>query len=128
MREVFRKIATAVSNMIGAPLASILALLLVLVWLIIGPIIDYSDTWQLVINTVPNIVALLMIFILQYTQNRDSRAIHIKLDELLKSLHGARTGMVDIEDLSDEDLDTLQTEFHELHIKYSGELKKRKKT
>ncbi len=104
------------------------ALVFVVLWLVTGSIFKYSDTWQLVVNTVTNIVALLMIFILQYTQNRDSKSIHIKLDELLKAMHGARTGMVDIEDLSDEDLDALQTEFHALHEKYSGELKKRKKT
>lgn len=127
MREVFRKFAMHISNVMGSPYAFTLALTFVVVWLVTGPIFNFSNTWQLVINSVTNIVALLMIFILQYTQNRDSRALHIKLDELLKSLHGARTGMVDIEDLSDEDLDDLQTEFHKLHEKYSGELKKRKK-
>lgn len=127
MREVFRKLATWISNTVGSPYSFTLAIIVVTIWLVTGSMFEFSDSWQMVVNTVTNIVALLMIFILQYTQNRDSRAIHIKLDELLKSLHGARTGMVDIEDLSDEDLDGLQTEFHELHIKYSGELKKRKK-
>lgn len=128
MREIFRKLATHISNIVGSPYAFVVAVLFVVSWLVTGSLFNYSDTWQLVINSVTNIVALLMIFILQYTQNRDSRAIHIKLDELLRGMHGARTGMVDIEDLSDEDLDALQAEFHELHEKYQQELKKRKKT
>lgn len=127
MREVFRKVATSISNIVGTPLASIVMLVLIIVWFVVGLFLDYSEWWMFVVNTVPNVVALLMIFILQYTQNRDSKAIHIKLDELLKALHGARTGFVDIEDLADADLDAMQAEFHTLHEKYSIELQKRKK-
>ena len=128
MREVFRKLATHTSNIVGSPYAFMLALLFVVLWLVTGSVFNYSDTWQLVVNTVTNIVALLMIFILQYTQNRDSRALHIKLDELLKGVKGARTSLVDIEELSDKDLDDLEKEFRDMHTKYAGELQKRKRS
>ena len=128
MREHFRKLATHISNGIGSPLTFILAFSIVIFWLIIGSLFNYSDTWQLIISTTTNVIALLILFIVQYTQNRDSRAIHLKLDELIKALKGARTGLVDIEDLSDADLDSLQAEFKALHEKYYSELHKRKKS
>ena len=128
MREHFRKLATHISNGIGSPVTFIFALLLVISWLVIGSLYNYSDTWQLIISTATNVIALLILFIVQYTQNRDTKAIHLKLDQLIKSIKGARNGLVDIEDLSDEDLDSLQAEFKSLHEKYFSELSKRKKT
>ena len=126
MKEHFRKIATNISNGIGSPLTFILAIVLVISWLIIGSLYNYSDTWQLIISTTTNVIALLILFIVQYTQNRDTRAVHLKLDELIKAIKGARTGLVDVEDLSDADLDSLQAEFKALHEKYFTELHKRK--
>ncbi len=128
MREIFRKLATAISNGVGSPFTFAAALILVSVWVLTGPAFHYSQTWQLVINTATTIVTFLIVFILQYTQNRDSRALHIKLDELLKGVKGARTSMVDIEELSDRDLDDLEKEFRDLHGKYTGELQKRKRS
>ncbi len=128
MREIFRKLATAVSSGVGSPITFILALILVFFWILTGPAFRYSETWQLVINTATTIITFLIVFILQYTQNRDSRALHIKLDELLKGVKGARTSLVDIEELSDKDLDDLEKEFRDMHTKYAGELQKRKRS
>ncbi len=98
----------------GSPWAFGLAVLLLVLWLLTGPIFHYSDTWQLVINTVTTIITFLMVFLIQNTQNRDTKAIHLKLDELLRGVKGARTGMVSLENLSDEELDRLQSEFEGL--------------
>lgn len=126
MGEIFRKFSSHTSRAVGSPTAFIMAITLILVWLISGPLFNFSDTWQLVINTTTTIVTFLMVFLIQNTQNRDARAMHLKMDELLKSAKGARTGMVEIEELSDEKLDELHHEFHALHIKYSSEIEKRK--
>lgn len=88
---------------------------------------SYSNTWQLIINTATTIITFLMVFLIQNTQNRDSKAVHLKLDELLKATKGARTGLVDIEELSDEELEDLYNEFRGLHELYSKELTKRGK-
>jgi len=86
----------------------------------------YSDTWQLVINTGTTIVTFLMVFLIQNTQNRDAKAIHLKLDELIKGVTGARTGMVDLEDMSDEELEKLQKEFRRLHERLDAKKDKAK--
>jgi low affinity Fe/Cu permease len=125
MDEVFHRVASKISSVTGSPQAFIVAILIIAVWAISGPIFNYSDTWQLVINTGTTIITFLMVFLIQNTQNRDAKAIHLKLDELLKGVKGARTGMAGIEDLSDEDLKQLEEQFHELHEKYSSELTKR---
>jgi len=96
----------------GSPWAFILAALVVLAWLVTGPMFDYSDSWQLVINTGTTIVTFLMVFLIQATQNRDSREIHLKLDELLRAISKARTGIADLDDLSDKELDALLHDFH----------------
>lgn len=114
MNELFRKIAQHTSHAIGSPVAFVLAVLVVLVWAFTGPLFGYSDTWQLVINTGTTIVTFLVVFMIQNTQNRDSKAIHLKLDEMLRAIQEARTGMVDLEDLSDRELDALEQEFREL--------------
>src|SRR6266567_2940029 len=108
MHEVFRKFSAAASAAVGSPWAFILALLIIVVWAVTGPLFGFSDTWQLVINTGTTIVTFLMVFLIQNTQNRDAKAIHLKLDELIKGVEGARTGMVDLEDMTDEDLKKLQ--------------------
>jgi low affinity Fe/Cu permease len=114
MKELFRKFAQTTSKAVGSSWAFILAVLIIVVWAGTGPIFHYSDTWQLVINTGTTIITFLMVFLIQNTQNRDAKAIHLKLDELLKGVKGARTGLVDLEDLSDEDLEALEQEFKKL--------------
>src|SRR6266446_5428115 len=117
MNEPFRKFAQATSKMVGSSWAFILAALIILVWAVTGPLFHYSDTWQLVINTGTTIITFLMVFLIQNTQNRDAKAIHLKLDELLKGVKGARTGLVNLEQLSDKELENLQKEFERLHEK-----------
>ena len=114
MNEAFRKFANKTSEAMGTPWAFIAAVLLILGWAVSGPFFGFSEVWQLVINTGTTIITFLMVFLIQNTQNRDAKAIHLKLDELLRGVEGARTGMVDLEDLSDEDLKKLQNEFQRL--------------
>ena len=97
-----------------------MAVTVVIGWGIAGPIYHYSDTWQLVINTVSSVITFLMVFLIQNTQNRDSKAIQLKLNELLRGVEGARTGLVNLEALSDEELATLQLEFERLSRRRSS--------
>ena len=127
MNEVFHKIAIKISKITGSPTAFVIAVVIVVMWGFSGKAFQYSDTWQLVINTGTTIVTFLMVFLIQNTQNRDSRAMHLKLDELLKASKGARNGLVDVEDLEDNELDKLQSEFKQLHNHYVKELIKRGK-
>jgi low affinity Fe/Cu permease len=115
MNELFRKFAQKVSHMAGTAWAFILAVMLIVVWAVTGPLFNYSNTWQLVINTGTTIITFLMVFLIQNTQNRDAKAIHLKLDELIKGVKGARTGLVNLEQLSDSDLEKLHKEFERLH-------------
>ena len=101
--------------MIGSPIAFISAVLIVVLWALTGPLFRFSDTWQLVINTGTTIVTFLVVFMIQNTQNRDSKAIQLKLDELLRAVSKARTSMVDLEELSDKELDKLEAEFRKIH-------------
>jgi low affinity Fe/Cu permease len=114
VHEWFRCQARAVSVAAGSPWTFTVALLSIALWAGLGPRFHYSDTWQLVINTATTIITFLMVFLIQNTQNRDTRAIHLKLDELLRGVTGARTGLVNLEALSDEDLEKLQREFERL--------------
>jgi low affinity Fe/Cu permease len=114
MREAFHRIAHVASNAVGAPWAFLGALLVVVAWAGTGSLFDFSDTWQLVINTGTTIVTFLMVFLIQNTQNRDARAVHLKLDELIRSVTKARDSLVDLEDATDEELDRLQSEFQSL--------------
>lgn len=119
MNEIFRKLAHATSERMGSPWTFVLAVLTIVVWAITGPIFHYSDTWQLIINTGTTIVTFLMVFLIQNTQNRDAVAMHLKLDELLRAMEGARTGFVDLEDMTDEELKCLRDEFSRLRERYS---------
>ena len=92
----------------GRPSAFLLASLVVVVWAVTGPLFDFSDTWQLVINTGTTIVTFLMVFLIQNTQNRDSQALHLKLDELIRAKKGARNSLLNLDDLSDEELDQIR--------------------
>lgn len=117
MNELFRRIAHATAQAIGSPFAFMLAILVILLWVISGPLFGFSDTWQLVINTGTTIVTFLVVFMIQNTQNRDSKAIQLKLDELLRAIEQARNGLVDLEDLSDRELERLEREFRSLREK-----------
>lgn len=114
-REAFHQVAQASARIVGSAWSFIVAVALIVGWLISGPVFGVSDTWQLIINTGTTIVTFLMVFLIQNTQNRDAKAIHLKLDELLRALKRARTEMVDIEELSGEELDRLEEEFRALH-------------
>lgn len=116
-RDSFHHLSQNVSNKLGSPMAFGLAVLLILVWIATGPIFAFSDTWQLVINTGTTIVTFLMVFAIQNTQNRDAKAMQLKLNELIKASHGARTEFVDLEDLTDTELNAIQVQFHEIHDK-----------
>lgn len=112
--DLFRRIAAQTSHGVGSPWAFVAAALVVLAWGITGPLFHFSDTWQLVINTGTTIVTFLMVFLIQNTQNRDSHALHLKLDELIRSSEGARNRLMQLEELSDDELDELQQEFDRL--------------
>jgi low affinity Fe/Cu permease len=114
MNDLFRKFANAASQGMGSPAAFILAAASIVVWAALGPVFHYSDTWQLAVNTATTIVTFLMVFLIQATQNRDAKAIHLKLDELIRGLQGARNHLVDLENLTDAELDDLQKEFQRL--------------
>ena len=114
MGKVFTRFANVVAKWTGRPLAFMLCLLLVVAWAVSGPLFGFSDTWQLVINTTTTIVTFLMVFLIQNTQNRDAKAMHLKLDELIRAVKGARNQLVDLEDLSDDDLKKLEEQFQGL--------------
>jgi low affinity Fe/Cu permease len=110
----YQHFAIRTADLVGSAGAFALAVLSLMVWAVTGHLFGYSDTWQLWINTGTTIVTFLMVFLIQYTQNRDAKAMHLKLDELLRALHGARTEMVDLKDLSDEELRKLEQAFERL--------------
>jgi len=119
MREAFRRFATRTSEWVGTPAAFVIGLTLIVLWGLTGPLFGYSDSWQLVINTTTTIITFLMVFLIQYTQNRDARTIHLKLDELLRGVKGARTAMVALESSTDQELAELQEDFERLHRRLS---------
>ena len=112
--EFFRRVAHRTSEIVGSYWSFIIAVVLILGWVLTGPFFDYSDTWQLVINTATTIVTFLMVFLIQNSQNRDAKAVHLKLDELIRAQHEARNRLIDLEELSDEELNSLQKEFKKL--------------
>jgi low affinity Fe/Cu permease len=115
LKARFRFCSQWVAETVGSPWAFVLACGVIVVWAVTGPLFHFSDTWQLVINTATTIVTFLIVFLIQNTQNRDTKAIHLKLDELLRGVSGARTSLVDLEHLSDEELEQLQKEFERLN-------------
>ena len=120
MHDTFRVIAERIATLTGTPLAFSIALLMVVVWAVTGPLFDFSDTWQLVINTGTTIVTFLMVFLIQNAQNRDAVAVQLKLDELIRSVRGARMGMINIDQLSDSELQQLRKQFQELGDENGG--------
>ena len=117
MNELFRKFSHKTSEIVGCSWSFITAVCVILIWMVSGPIFHFSDTWQLVINTGTTIVTFLMVFLIQNTQNRDAAAIHLKLDELIHSIKNARNSLIDVEHLSDEELQRLQKSFEEIRQK-----------
>ncbi len=109
--DLFRRIAARTSHGVGSPWAFVAAFGVILVWAVTGPLFRYSDTWQLVINTGTTVVTFLMVFLIQNTQNRDSHALHLKLDELIRANDLARNRLMGLEDLTDAELDELHREF-----------------
>lgn len=115
--DAFRVFARRSAIMLGSAWAFAAAVLAILVWILTGPTFHFSDTWQLIINTATTIITFLMVFLIQNTQNRDAKAVHLKLDEMIRALKGARNQLVDLEDLSDEDLKKLEEQFQRLRKK-----------
>lgn len=117
MNELFRKIAHRASLLVGSPVAFVVAVIIVLCWALSGSYFGYSDTWQLVINTGTTILTFLMVFLVQNTQNRDGRAMQLKLDELIRGSRTSRNMLIDLEDLSDEEMERLHLQFQAIREK-----------
>lgn len=123
MRDIFRKFAQAASHAVGSPWAFIIAALIIVVWAATGPLFGYSDTWQLVINTGTTIVTFLMVFLIQNTQNRDTGALQVKLDEVIRALEGAHNALLDLEELDDKQLDRIRDNYERLAKEARKDLK-----
>ncbi len=115
---MFRKFSLAAADALGSSWMFTANVLLILIWLLAGPFFHYSDTWQLVVNTATTVITYLAVFLIQNTQNRDAKAIHLKLDELIKGVGGARTHLVNLENLSDDELASLEEEFTRLRARH----------
>ena len=118
--DAFRIFARRSSAVFGSAWAFGIAILIIVIWGLTGPAFHYSNTWQLIINTGTTIVTFLMVFLIQNTQNRDAKAAHLKLDEILRALKGARNELIDLEKLSDEDLTALEKQFEQVRKKAEG--------
>src|ERR1700687_3451708 len=115
--DAFRIFARRSSVILGSAWAFAGAVLVILIWIFTGPTFHFSDTWQLIINTATTIITFLMVFLIQNTQNCDAKAVHLKLDEIIRALKGARNQLVDLENLSDEELKKLEEQFRRLRTK-----------
>lgn len=116
MQHLFHKISSKVSFLVGTPYAFLIAFMVIFFWGLSGPLFHFSDTWQLVINTSTTIVTFLMVFLIQNTQNRDGKELHLKLDELIRTSQ-ARNSFLDLDDVSDAELQIIDQEFHALYEK-----------
>ncbi len=114
MRDIFRRFAHWTSGVAGSPWAFVVAVLVIILWAVTGPLFQFSTTWQLLVNTGTTILTFLMVFLIQNTQNRDAHAVHLKLDELIRAMRNARNDLIDIEDDTDATLDELEREFEKL--------------
>jgi low affinity Fe/Cu permease len=123
----FHVFATQAANWVGTKWAFLAAILVIVAWLVSGPYFHYSDTWQLVINTGTTVITFLVVFLIQNTQNRDARAIHLKLDEIIKSIDQAQNEMIDIEHLSDEELQKLADKYQKVREECDTRSKRRTK-
>ncbi|KAF1045489.1 MAG: hypothetical protein GAK35_01360 [Herbaspirillum frisingense] len=124
----FHRFSVACAQAVGASWTFALALAIIIVWAVTGPLFDYSDTWQLLINTGTTIITFLMVFLIQNAQNRDAEATQLKLDELIRAIKGARNNMMEVEDLSDEELSHLKQEFARMGDHPDDPVRKRLKT
>jgi low affinity Fe/Cu permease len=115
--DAFRLFARRSSMLLGSAWAFGIAILIIVIWGLTGPAFHYSNTWQLIINTGTTIVTFLMVFLIQNTQNRDAKAAHLKLDEIIRALEGARNELIDLEKLADEDLTSLEKQFERVRKK-----------
>lgn len=125
LRDRFNHFARTISDAVGSVWAFLLALGTVAVWGLTGPLFGFSDTWQLVINTGTTIVTFIMVFLIQSTQNRDAKAVHLKLDELIRAVSEARNNLLDLEELPEEDLNQLAAQFAQLQKRASDEAQER---
>ena len=114
--------ANAVARWAGKPATFAICCLTIVIWAVTGPIFHYSDTWQLIINTGTTIVTFLMVFLIQNTQNRDSEAMHVKMDELIRALEGAHNALLDLEELDDKTLDTVRARYRKLAAKARADI------
>lgn len=114
MQEFFHRFAARIAGIVGSPWAFLVALVTVVAWATSGPLFHFSDTWQLVINTSTTIITFLIVFLIQNTQNRDARALHLKLDELIASTDKARDRLIDLEHCTDDELQELEHEFEKV--------------
>jgi low affinity Fe/Cu permease len=121
----FTRAAKWASRTSGKPVTFIVAVSVILIWAITGPLFGFSDTWQLIINTGTTIITFLMVFLIQNTQNRDTEALQIKLDELLRAVGAARNTMIDLEELDDDELEKIREEYLELARKARTGLERR---
>jgi low affinity Fe/Cu permease len=112
--STFAHFANHASSLAGKPQTFMLACLIIVIWAAMGPVFHYSDTWQLVINTGTTIITFLMVFVIQNTQNREGRAVQVKLDELIRAMEGAHNALLDLEDLSDDELDKIRKNYLKL--------------
>jgi len=122
--EAFQRLARSASRAMGSPAAFATALSIVLVWAVAGPLFNFSNGWQLTINTGTTIVTFLMVFLIQHSQNRDTQVTQLKLDELIRAVAEARNELVDMEDLSDDELRRLQSQFERLRAAAELQLQK----
>lgn len=120
IRDAFGVFARKTSNVLGTAWSFVCAIGVIVIWAAMGHIFNYSDTWQLIINTGTTIVTFLMVFLIQNTQNRDSKAVHLKLDELIRALEPARNKLVDLEKMSDDELKKLEDEFEKVRKTAEG--------
>jgi low affinity Fe/Cu permease len=131
MREMFRKFAHESAQVVGSQWAFLFAVVTTVVWAMTGPHFRYSDTWQLVINTGTSVSTFLVVFLIQNTQNRDAKVVQLKLDELIRAVQPARTALVHMEELTDQELDALQNEFQTVRDRANsqlGEIERKKKS
>ncbi len=116
----FGHAAARAAGWVGSPRAFALASLSVVVWAAVGPLFHYSDTWQLIINTATTVITFLIVFLIQNTQNRDARALHLKLDEVIRAIHSVHNAMINIEKLSDAELERLAKHYERLRDEWAS--------
>jgi low affinity Fe/Cu permease len=123
-RSWFSRFAKSTARITGKPVTFMMAVSIIVVWAVMGPMFGFSDTWQLVINTGTTIITFLMVFLIQNTQDRDSEALQVKLDELIRATHGAQNALLDLEELEEEELDRIKAGYEEMAERARGQLRK----